>query len=127
MSNNNNMREQFPGIAKADTILDAVITLGYITLIGIVLMWGWRGIFALILPQSKIDDGDDVRYGALVAVVLVMAIVAVFGYFVFGTNNTDDRCITILTYLLAIALGGTLFGFVCAFIARLLGKDCDWD
>jgi hypothetical protein len=123
MSNNNNLRDQFPGFAKIDTAVNIMINLGYITLVGVFILWGCKGIFTLLLPQSKVDEGVDLVYGSRLTAVVLAAIIAAFTYQVM-TGNKDQQ-VTTTVYVVIAAMAITMGGFVMWLIARALGKDED--
>ena len=53
---NNNLRDQFPGIAKADTLLNVAITLGYLSVVGILILQGCLGWTKMFLTKQQCQD-----------------------------------------------------------------------
>ena len=118
----NNIRKQFPGIAKVDTIIDIAFTIGYITLIGAILLYSVMGWLALLLPRRLTKDMVHGVVAIPITVVLVVMTVTPFAMYCFGDVQDDkliDATLTMLQYDVVVIVGG----IICYTIANLFGKD----
>lgn len=115
------MRDQFPGFAKIDSAVDILIQVGYITLVGVIVLWGCKGIFTLLLPESRLDQGDDLKYGGRLMGILMGVLIAVFAFQVVRGNQDAD--VTRTVYVMAGVGAVTFVGFVMWMIAMAIGKE----
>ena len=115
------MREQFPGIAKADSLLNAAITLGYITLIGILILQASLGWAQTFLSKDKCSNNVDMHYALkLTGWIMILNIVGValqiFTYVPHGPSNA------VFTFAIASTMIWTVIGLILRMVAAVGGK-----
>ena len=114
MSNNNNMREQFPGIAKADSLLNAAITLGYILLVGLLILQASLGWAQTFLSKDKCSNNVDMHYALkLTGWIMILNIVGVGLQILTYVPNEP------VNVVFAFAFVGTILWTVIGLILRM--------
>jgi hypothetical protein len=129
----NNLRQQFPGIAKADTLLNTIIQLGTAFIILTILYVGCQGYFALMLPSRLVNQKR--MHKPLAALLLIgligLVIVAGWNYGQISTHklsytNQQWQSLSDMYFWMASAvLIVPLVGYIALGIAALLGRDVD--
>jgi hypothetical protein len=76
MSSNNNLRDQFPGIAKTDNALSTFWDIAQAVLILFFLAWGLSGIYrVLTLRRSYLWSVEGIGFGALITILTIILFV----------------------------------------------------
>jgi len=119
MSSNNNLRDQFPGIAKTDKALNfawgALETLGWLYLV-VLMVSGWHQLVTVFSP----DVSRSILWATRVSVLMVLYLIAAAIY-VASTGTAESAVNALLIYptagFIIVAVAG---GAVMLLIARIV-------
>lgn len=115
------MRDQFPGIAKADTLINVAITIGYILLVGILILQASLGWAQTFLSKDQCEDNVDMHYALkLTGWIMILNIVGVVLQILTYVPNGPINIVFAFAFMGTILW--TVIGLILRMVAGVVGK-----